>query len=70
MFDILNDKLTDSSYIHSLVETQAKYDQSDENPDYYGLGEPKKPLPIVQAPKPNATASVVQANATQETETE
>jgi hypothetical protein len=38
----------DRSYIHSLVEHQAKYEESDENPDYYGLGNTKKPLPIVK----------------------
>lgn len=62
MFDILSDKLTDSSYIHSLVEHKAKYDESDENPDYYGLGNPKQALPIIKVAQANATNSHILAN--------
>lgn len=78
MFEILSDKLTDSHYIHSLVESQAKYDDSDENPDYYGDAGEKKPavkkpaekksLPVAKTPAPakapasNVTSSHVQAS--------
>jgi hypothetical protein len=48
VLDILTDKLTDSSYIHSLVEQKARYDETDDNPDFYGLGNAIKPLPIVK----------------------
>lgn len=50
MYNTLSDKLTDSTYIHSLVETQAKYDESDENPNYYGDEKPaeKKAAPEVK----------------------
>lgn len=63
--------MTDSAYIHSLVETKAKYDESDENPDFYGDASSetkpieKKSLPVakalapIQVPATNVTNSHV-----------
>ena len=52
--------MTDSAYIHSLVETshKAQYDESDENPDFYGDASSetkpveKKALPVAKVPAP------------------
>jgi hypothetical protein len=65
MFNVLSDKLTDSHYIHNLVQGQMKYDESDENPDYYGLGTPKPPVPAAKvSTMSNSTASPIQLNTT------